>query len=237
MSSAEAWFIKSFGLTPEGTVQELSAWLASYHPILEAVTAAGSLLAVMTWLVAIPVILHNWWRGRGVRLEFNVMGVRAAALFGGAAEQWALRAPAAHPKAKTAIIARTLERAFDAGGKSRLAGKRILWADDNPSSITLEAQGFEALGAVVIKRQDTDSALKILSEEAFDLVISDMGRPPDMRAGYTLLGKMRQAGLRTPFLIYSSEKRPEHVHEASKLGAQGTTNDPEELLDMALRLV
>jgi CheY-like chemotaxis protein len=218
-------------------VQELSNWLAHYHPILEAVTAAGSLLAVITWLIAIPVILHNWWRGKGIRLEFNVMGIRAAALFGGAAEQWAIRSPSAHPKAKTAIIARTLERAFDKLGRSRLAGKRILWVDDNPSSIALEVQGFEALGAVVTKRQDTEGALKVLSEEKFDLVISDMGRPPDMRAGYTLLGKMRQQGNRTPFLIYSSEKRLEFVREASKLGAQGTTNDPEELLDMALSLV
>ena len=218
-------------------MQELSSWLALYHPLLEAVTAAGSLLAVITWLIAIPVILHNWWRGRGIRLEFNVMGVRAAALFGGAAEQWALRAPNAHPKAKTAIIARTLERAFDVHGRSRLAGKRILWVDDNPSSIALEAQGFEALGATVIKRPDTEEALKVLGEERFDLVVSDMGRPPDVRAGYTLLGKMHQQGIRTPFLIYSSEKRPEHVQEASKLGAQGTTNDPEELLAMALSLV
>jgi CheY-like chemotaxis protein len=218
-------------------VQELSAWLAPYHPMLEAVTAAGSLLAIVTWLIAIPVILHNWWRGKDIRLEFNVMGVRAAALFGGAAEQWAIRAPSAHPKAKTAIIGRTLERAFDTEGRSRLAGKRILWVDDNPSSIALEVQGFEALGAVVTKRQDTEGALNVLGKERFDLVISDMGRPPDMRAGYTLLGKMHQQGVRTPFLIYSSEKLPEHVEEASKLGAQGTTNDPEELLDMALGLV
>jgi CheY-like chemotaxis protein len=218
-------------------VQELSALLAAYHPLLEAVTAAGSLLAVVTWLIAIPVILHNWWRGKAIRLEFNLMGVRAAALFGGAAEQWASRAPSSHPKAKTAIIARTLERAFDAQGRSRLVGRRILWVDDNPSSIVLEVQGFEALGAVVIERQDTEAALKVLSEERFDLVVSDMGRPPDMRAGYTLLGKMRQQGIKTPFLIYSSEKRPEHVQEATKLGAQGTTNDPEELLAMALSLV
>src|SRR5262249_49947395 len=149
---------------------------------------------------------------------------------------WAIRAPGAHPKAKTAVIARTLERAFDREGRSRLAGKRILWVDDNPSSIALEVQGFEALGAVVTKRQDTDGALKVLSER-FDLVISDMGRPPDMHAGHTLLAKMREKKIRTPFLIYSSEKRPEHVREASKLGAQGTTNDPEELLDMALSLV
>jgi CheY-like chemotaxis protein len=81
---------------------------------------------------------------------------------------------------------------------------------------------------------DTDSALATLATETFDLVISDMGRPPDDRAGYTLLQKLRQQGLKTPFLIYSGSKRPEHVKEAFDRGAQGATNDPEELLDMAL---
>jgi DNA-binding NarL/FixJ family response regulator len=61
-----------------------------------------------------------------------------------------------------------------------------------------------------------------------------MGRPPDDRAGYTLLEKMRQLGQRTPFLIYSGSKKPEHVAEAQMRGAQGATNDPEELLDLAL---
>jgi CheY-like chemotaxis protein len=201
---------------------------------LEIVTATGSLLAIITWLIAIPAILLSWWRGKRVQLEFNLMGIKAAALFGGAAEQWAARAPSEHPKAKAATVARTLERAFDAGGRSRLSGKRVLWVDDEPTSITLEMQGFETLGAKVTRRLDTNSALTALATEPFDLVISDMGRPPDDRAGYTLLQQLRKQGLKTPFLIYSGSKRPEHVREAFERGAQGATNDPEELLDMAL---
>jgi CheY-like chemotaxis protein len=106
--------------------------------------------------------------------------------------------------------------------------------DDEPTSITLEMQGFETLGAKVTRRLDTNSALTALATEPFDLVISDMGRPPDDRAGYTLLQQLRKQGLKTPFLIYSGSKRPEHVREAFERGAQGATNDPEELLDMAL---
>ncbi len=218
-------------------MQDVLTWLQTYRPLLEIVTATGSLLAIITWLIAIPAILHNWWRGRAVQLEFNLMGIKAAALFGGAAEQWATRAPGEHPKAKAATVARTLERAFDGGGKSRLSGKRVLWVDDQPSSIALEIQGFEALGAIVTRRLDTDSALTALATEKFDLVISDMGRPPDDRAGYTLLQKLRQKGFKAPFLIYSGSKRPEHVREAFERGAQGATNDPEELLDMALAYV
>jgi CheY-like chemotaxis protein len=98
----------------------------------------------------------------------------------------------------------------------------------------LEIQGFEALGAVVTKRLDTTSRLQALSAEKYDLAISDMGRSPDDRAGYTLLEEMRKRGLRTPLLIYSGSKKPEHVKEALERGGQGATNDPEELLAFAL---
>jgi CheY-like chemotaxis protein len=89
----------------------------------------------------------------------------------------------------------------------------------------------------VTQRTDTASALEALAKEKFDLVISDMGRPPDDRAGFTLLKQLRERGLRTPFLIYSGSKRPEQVKEAHAQGAQGATNDPVELLDMALAQV
>ena len=123
-------------------VVEALEWLQQYHPFFEVTNAAGSLLAVITWLIAIPLILRNWWRGKGVQVEFNLMGVRAAALFGGAAEQWAARTPGDHPKAKAATVARTLARAFDMRGRSQLKGKKILWVDDQPSSVALEIQGF-----------------------------------------------------------------------------------------------
>jgi DNA-binding NarL/FixJ family response regulator len=57
-----------------------------------------------------------------------------------------------------------------------------------------------------------------------------MGRPPDARAGYTLLDKLRSAGNKTPFVIYASSRAPEHVREALKHGAIGCTNSPQELV-------
>jgi len=213
------------------------AAIEPYKPLIELVTALGSFLAILTWLIAIPIIINNWLRGRAIRLKFNLMGVEAAASFAGAAEQWAAKDPAAHPKSKAGTVARTLSNAFDANGQSRLAGKRILWVDDDPASLNLEIQGFEALGANVISVRDTDAALKALRQGAYDLVISDMGRPPDMRAGYTLLDAMRHQQITTPFLIYSGSKKPEHVEEAKRHGAAIATNDPEELLAAALRCV
>jgi DNA-binding NtrC family response regulator len=129
-----------------------------------------------------------------------------------------------------------LSRAFDMRGRSQLQGKKILWVDEQPSSVGLEIQRFEALAAAVTRRTDTETALKALATDKFDLVISDMGRPPDDRAGYPLPEKMRDLGQRTTFLIYSGSKKPEHVAKALKRGAQGATNDPEELLKLALEI-
>ena len=78
----------------------------------------------------------------------------------------------------------------------------------------------------------TDEAMDKLRQRPYDLVISDMGRPPDPRAGYTLLDTMRQAGIHTPFVIYAGSRAPEHVAEARRRGALGATNSPQELITM-----
>jgi hypothetical protein len=35
----------------------------------------------------------------------------------------------------------------------------------------------------------------------------------------------------TPFIIYAGSKRQEHITEAQRRGAFGTTNEPQELLE------
>jgi DNA-binding NtrC family response regulator len=67
------------------------------------------------------------------------------------------------------------------------------------------------------------------------LIISDMGRPPDQRAGYTLLDKLRERGDRTPFVIYAGSRDPDHVKEARKRGAIGCTNSAQELILLVSR--
>ena len=76
-----------------------------------------------------------------------------------------------------------------------------------------------------------------ISQSSFDAIISDMGRPPDKRAGYTLLEKLRATGDNTPFFIYAGPRAKEPVAEAKKRGAQGNTNRPDELFGMVLEVV
>jgi CheY-like chemotaxis protein len=82
--------------------------------------------------------------------------------------------------------------------------------------------------------RSTDEALGQLADQKFDAIISDMGRPPDGRAGYTLLRALRSRGNQTPFFIYAGSRKPEHVAEAFRRGAQGAANIPSELISMVL---
>ncbi len=56
--------------------------------------------------------------------------------------------------------------------------------------------------------QSTGQALAELRKQQFDAIISDMGRPPDSRAGYTLLEAVRGSGDQTPYFIYAGSRDP-----------------------------
>jgi CheY-like chemotaxis protein len=119
----------------------------------------------------------------------------------------------------------------------RIEGSQVLWVDDQPDGNRYERQSLEALGVHFVLALSTDDALKKVQAQKFDAIISDMGRPSDRRAGYTLLEKLRSADNRTPFIIYSSSRSPEHDAEARSRGAVGYTNRPTELFEMVLSAI
>ena len=119
----------------------------------------------------------------------------------------------------------------------RIRKSVVLWVDDRPNNNIYERQALEALGIEIDLSESTEDALRRIRREPFDLIISDMGRPPDARAGYTLLDELRKAGNRTPFVIYAGSKLPEHVREGRERGAAGVTNDPQELFNMVVRIL
>jgi CheY-like chemotaxis protein len=116
----------------------------------------------------------------------------------------------------------------------RASRSTVLWVDDNPNNNSYERQALEALGVSFVLAISTDEALKKISRQRFDAIISDMGRPPDSRAGYTLLDKLRSIGDQTPFIIYASSRNPEHIAESRRHGAIGCTNNANELFEMVL---
>jgi CheY-like chemotaxis protein len=69
--------------------------------------------------------------------------------------------------------------------------KLILWVDDRPNNNILERHSMAAYNIDFVLAQSTGQALAELRKQQFDAIISDMGRPPDLRAGYTLLEAVR----------------------------------------------
>jgi CheY-like chemotaxis protein len=115
-----------------------------------------------------------------------------------------------------------------------VAPKVVLWVDDRPNNNIYERAAMEKYGLRFVLAKSTDEAIKQLHNARFDAIISDMGRPPDYRAGYTLLKAVRDSGNQTPYFIYAGSRAPEHVVEALRRGAQGTTNVAAELIEMVI---
>jgi CheY-like chemotaxis protein len=115
-----------------------------------------------------------------------------------------------------------------------VAPKVVLWVDDRPNNNIYERAAMEKYGVQFVLAMSTDEAKNKLRNSRFDAIISDMGRPPDYRAGYTLLKAVRDSGIQTPYFIYAGSRAPEHVVEALRRGAQGTTNIAAELIEMVI---
>jgi len=129
-------------------------------------------------------------------------------------------------------IANVVSEASKPKTARRLEGANVLWVDDRPSNNTFERAAMEALGVRFTISTTTEDALEKLRQNRFDAIISDMGRPPDNRAGYTLLDEIRKQNIKTPYIIYAGSNAPEHRAEAQRRGALGSTNNPQELLQL-----
>ena len=108
----------------------------------------------------------------------------------------------------------------------------ILWVDDRPNNNKYERKAFEAIGLTFSLVLSTGNALEVLKKDKFGAIISDMGRGEGPREGYVLLDAIRENGDKTPFVIYAGSKLPEHKREAAERGAQGSTNNPQELFTL-----
>lgn len=206
------------------------------------VSAVAQLVGVLIWPTVLLFFLVRFrgsladflnnlgefsFKAPGVEASAKRQQVEAAAALGAAV---AARAPGdagpganAHPR--DIVAALPSPRA-----QQRLQGARVLWVDDRPDNNRFERQTLEALGIDIDLSASTEDALEKIRRRSYDLIISDMGRPPDARAGYTLLDELRKSGNQTPYVIYAGSRTPEHVKEAREHGAIGSTNMPQELI-------
>jgi CheY-like chemotaxis protein len=146
--------------------------------------------------------------------------------------------PAPAPARRGDDAAAEASRLVKSLGPERETKKRqkvVLWVDDRPDNNIIERHSMAPYNIDFVLAQSTGQALAELRKQQFDAIISDMGRPPDSRAGYTLLEAVRGSGDQTPYFIYAGSRDPAHVREARSRGAQGTTNMGDELLQMLLQ--
>jgi hypothetical protein len=137
----------------------------------------------------------------------------------------------------------TLEHAFDAikieetRDEPKKGRRRVLWVDDNPDHNIYERRSMGVYHIDFDLAVSTDEALTKIGRTKFDAIISDMSRFPHFHAGYTLLEALRGNGNHTPFFIYAGANAKRYRDEALRRGAQGSTNDPAELLADVLKFV
>ncbi len=114
------------------------------------------------------------------------------------------------------------------------ANANILWVDDHPDHNTFERRSLETFGVSFALARSTDEALQQLRSRSFDVVISDMGRPPDFHAGITLINEMTSLGIRIPTIIYASRRALAGAPQEELKKAFGFTTRANELFSMVL---
>ncbi len=120
-------------------------------------------------------------------------------------------------------------------GQSGAKLKTILWVDDRPDNNIYERETLSALGFTFDLALSTNEALQKLKPTKYSAIISDMGRAEGPREGYVLLEKVRSIDKAVPYFIYAGSNLPAHKQEAMQRGAQGTTNDPRELMKLVVQ--
>lgn len=123
---------------------------------------------------------------------------------------------------------------------NRVAGfdfKCVLWVDDNEEWVERERAMLEAAGVSAVWVPNTGRALELLTGNAFQAIISDVGRAEGPQEGFALLDAIRKRGDRTPLIVYSGSDRPDHARAVLDRGGQGATNDPSRLFELVMNEV
>jgi CheY-like chemotaxis protein len=113
-----------------------------------------------------------------------------------------------------------------------IAGRTVLWVDDDPAGNRIERRLLTGLGITVDIALSNDEARQVLSDEraAIDLVISDIKRDGPA-SGMDLLPVLNAAPRHPRLIFYILDYDPSRV---TPEGAFGITNRPDVLLDLVM---
>jgi CheY-like chemotaxis protein len=179
-------------------------------------------------------------KGTGWEASAKRQQLEAAASLGAAAVRQEASTTDATPKQdeeKAREIANIVSQAARPTTVRRLSNASALWVDDHPTNNVYPRRALEALGIRFTTSLDTADALEKVKRNDYDVIISDMGRPPDQQAGLTLLDELRKLGVHAPVVIYASNKAVQLRPEIMKRGGYGATADPQELFELVTNAI
>lgn len=140
--------------------------------------------------------------------------------------KWNVRVPSEDKEQ----VLRRMQRNIDV-----FRGAQMLWVDDCPENNVNERRMFRRLHVDIDTARTTGDALAMLQHASYDVVLSDIDRDGDPRAGITFLERYRQQHPDGPGVIfYIGTFDP---GRGVPPGAFGITNRPDELIHLVLDLL
>jgi CheY-like chemotaxis protein len=209
------------------------SFVQAHKPYFELAQALSSVVNLFAWLLALLLLVIALRKNRIASLSvgpFSFQMVKEEVVAATATASRAWQSPSGE-KVNVPRIRDTVDRVFTPKALNNMTGKAILWVDDNPANNELAVRALRKFGLDIEQATNTEAAMAAFQRRKFDLVISDMGRGDDKRAGYTLLKLLRDSGSKVPYFIFAGLDKPEFRREAAERGAQLSTNDMIELVD------
>lgn len=177
------------------------AFVQAHRPYFEVLQALTIIINLLVWLVALALLGVSLRHRRIESLAvgpFNFRIRKEEAIVAAATASRAWQSPVAEGVDVPRIRA-TIERVFTPATLDNFTGKAILWVDDQPANNMLVMRALRKFGLDIEQATSTTAALDAIARRKFDLVISDMARPEDPHAGYSLLKTLREGGSTVPY--------------------------------------
>lgn len=109
---------------------------------------------------------------------------------------------------------------------------RVLWVDDHPDNNVEESLMLAGLGFAITQASSTETALRYLRQNYYEMLITDLGRGDNPAAGLDLLEQLPADGEMTTivYTMFAGER----AARAMELGATAVVETPGELLKIVL---
>ena len=128
------------------------------------------------------------------------------------------QADSADALSRTRIVSRpTLRTAPAAGLRSEREAASILLVDDDPAVLRAVGRSLRSRGYAVVTAQNGEEATRQIGENAFDVILSDIGMPGIN--GIQLLREVREHDLNVPIILITGEPAVETAVQALEYGA------------------